>query len=361
MYPCLQVDRGALVRNARAIAEYVQTPVIGVVKSDGYGVSTLEAARAWRSSGVTMLAVSRSEEALLLRRDGFRGQILLLAPVVEPEELGRMVEADVILPVTSLETAAFYSRNSTRPVRVHVAIDTGMGRFGIRWADMAELTRVYETENLRFLGIYSHFAASFERGFRKTQRQLDRFLTTCRMLQDRGYPIGMRHMANSCAALRFPETRLDAVRIGSALVGRPCARVPIVLEDVAVCLARVIDRKTLEPGDTTGYASICAVRKRTNAILVSLGQENGLGIRSAPDNYPPRAFLDYLVRLVRARFQPPWVEYEGHRMKLIGRVGSQFSLFDAGEVHVPVGSLVRAKANLMHPWKRREFVRTTRS
>ncbi len=361
MYPYLQVDRDALVHNARAILAYVKTPVIGVVKCDGYGVSILEAARAWRRCGVTMLAVSQSEDVQALRRDGFRGEILLLSPVTEPEELKAMVEADAILPVTSTEAAAFYSRHSPRPVRVHVAVDTGMGRFGIHWANIGELTQVYETENLSFLGIYSHFAASFEKGFRKTQRQLDRFLAACRMLRDRGYPLGMRHIANSCAALRFPETRLDAVRIGSALVGRLCARVPIGLKNAAVCVAQVVDRKTLLPGDTTGYASICVAKRQTNAIVVSVGRENGMGLLSAPDNYPVRVFAEYLLGLIRARFHPPCAEYEGHRMKLIGRIGSQYSLFDAGELEVPAGSLVKLNANLMHPWKRREFIRTGRS
>ncbi len=360
MYPYLQVDRDALLRNSRAIVEYVKTPVIGVVKCDGYGVSTVEAARAWRRCGVTMLAVSQSEDVLLLRRDGFRGEILLLSPVTDSEELKNMVEADAILPVTSTEAAGFYSQNSTRPVRVHVAIDTGMGRFGIHWANIEELTQIYETGNLSFLGIYSHFAASFEKGFRKTQRQLDRFLTACRMLQDRGYPLGMRHIANSCAALRFPETRLDAVRIGSALVGRLCAKVPIKLENVAVCVAQVVDRKTLQPGDTTGYASVCVAKRQTNAIVVSVGHENGMGLLSTPDNYPMKAFADYLLQIVRTRFSPPYVEYEGHRMKLVGRIGSQYSLFDAGDRELPPGSLVQTKANLMQPWKRREFVRSTK-
>ncbi len=360
MYPYLQVDRDALLRNAQSIVAYVKAPVIGVVKCDGYGVSTVEAARAWRRCGVTMLAVSQGEDVLLLRRDGFRGEILLLSPVTDPEELKNMVEADAVLPVTSTEIAAFYSQNSTRPVRVHVAIDTGMGRFGIHWANMEELTQIYETENLSFLGIYSHFAASFEKGFRKTQRQLDRFLTTCRLLQDRGYSIGMRHIANSCAALRFPETRLDAVRIGSALVGRLCAKVPIRLENAAVCVAQVVDRKTLQPGDTTGYASICIIKKQTNAVVVAVGHEHGLGLLSTPDNYPTKAFLDYLLHIVRARFCAPYVAYEGHPMKLIGRIGSQYSLFDAGDLEIPPGSLVQTKANLMHPWKRREFIRTAK-
>lgn len=356
MYPYLQVDRSALRRNASMIKEYVGVPVIGVVKSDGYGVSLMEAARAWMKAGVSMLAVSQSEDVNALRRGGFQGEILLLSPVADVKTLEEMVQAQAILPVTSAEIAEFYSENSRYPVRVHVAVDTGMGRFGIHWADNIQLSRVYETDNLIFQGIYSHFSSSFEKSFRRTERQLIRFLDTCKRLREKGYSVGIRHIANSCAALRFPQARLDAVRIGSALVGQVSAPVPLKLERVAVCMAQVVDRKLLQPGDTTGYASLCSVKIQTNAIIVSVGHENGAGLLKTPDHYPLRALLGYLARILRHRFHPPWVEYEGYRLKLIGRLGNQFSLFDAGDLDIRPGSLVQMKANLMYPWRRREFI-----
>lgn len=356
MYPYLQVDRSALRHNASAIAEYVKTPVIGVIKCDGYGVSLLEAARAWRAVGVSMLAVSLPEDVLALRQDGFDGDILMLSPVVDVDDFSNMVSANAILPVTSPQVAAFYSQNSQSPVRVHVAVDTGMGRFGIPWSNQRELSQVYETKSLCFLGIYSHFSSSFERGFRKTQQQLDRFLKTCQWLQEKGYPTGIRHIANSHAALRFPETRLDAVRIGSALVGQLSVHVPLELKQVALCVAQVMDRKYLQAGDTTGYASVCAAKTNTNTIVVSVGHENGVGLLTTPDNFPFRPFLGYLRELQNARTYTPCVEYKGHRLKLVGRVGNQFSLFDAGDLDIQPGETVQMKANLMYPWKRRIFL-----
>ncbi len=259
MNPFLQIDRKALRQNARAIMEYVGTPVIGVIKADGYGMSVLEAARAWQESGVNMLAVSRAGDAFTLRQDGFCGDILMLSPVVEINTLQAMADADVILPVTSQWIASFYSKASI-PVRVHIAVDTGMGRFGIRWSDFPLLEHIYRTKNLIFSGIYSHFSSAFERKYRKTKLQLKRFLDVCQKLEKAGFPIGMRHIANSCGALRFPETRLDAVRIGSALTGRLCAKVPIALKPAAICMAQVAERKRLLPGDTVGYASVCRIK-----------------------------------------------------------------------------------------------------
>lgn len=356
MYPYLQVDTAALRHNAAEIKKYVGVPVIGVVKCDGYGVSVAAAARAWMSAGVNMLAISQPKDAEKLRKCGFGGDILLLSPVTDRKLLHKMLHMQVILPVTSLQTAKLYSESCHTPVRVHVAVDTGMGRFGIHWAEREIFSEVYQTDNLRFDGIYSHFAASFEKRFRKTAKQLDRFLDLCSWLKGEGYSIGIRHIANSCAALRFPQTRLDAVRIGSALVGQLCAKTPLRLLPAAVCKAPVLEQKCLLPGDTTGYASLCRIRRQTNTIIVGVGHECGVGLLKTPEHYPLKAMAGYLLRLLRQCWNPPCVYYAGKPLKLVGRLGNQFSLFDAGDLSVEPGAYVDIKPNLLFPWKRRRFL-----
>ena len=120
----LEISRSALRRNAAAVREAVQVPVIGVVKCNGYGVTLYEAAAAWQAAGVTMFGVSRPEEALSLRKLGFREEILLLAPVADEDILEQLLENDVILTVTGVENALFYSEATRKyPIRVHVAVD----------------------------------------------------------------------------------------------------------------------------------------------------------------------------------------------------------------------------------------------
>ena len=253
----VEISREALRQNAAAVRRYVDCPIIGVLKCDGYGVSLLEAAKAWRSCDVSLFAVSEPHEALTLRRAGIEEDILLLCPVADPATLRELLEAGVILTVTSLETALFYSENTNvQPMRAHVAVDTGMGRFGIRWSDIEQLKAVYTLPNFLFEGIFSHFSASFEKRYKRTKKQMERFMQATRALSAAGYDVGVRHMANSCAALRFPETRLDAVRIGSALIGETCAPVPIKLRPAGRFKAQVVDRKSFCRGDTTGYASV---------------------------------------------------------------------------------------------------------
>lgn len=351
----LEISRQALAHNAQMIQEAVDVPIIGVVKCGGYGVTIAEAARAWQSIGVTMFAVATPQEAMTLRQAGFLEDILLLSPIADWDTLDAMLSQGIILTVTGLESARFYRLWAEHtPVRVHVAVDTGMGRFGIRWTDIAQLKAIYAMDGLRFEGIFSHFSKSFEKQYRQTKYQLERFLLTTEALTQAGISVGLRHIANSCAALRFPETRLDAVRIGSALVGQPGAKVPLPLEPVASLKAQVVDIKAFRPGDTTGYASVCKIRRPIRAAVVAIGREDGFGITNMPDNLPPVDFLAWLYRIFRSR--RPCVMCRGQRLPLIGRVGSQYTLFDAGKSDIRPGDYITAQANMLFPRERRRFL-----
>lgn len=346
----LEISRADLAANAKTVVEYVGVPVIGVVKCDGYGVSGVEAARAWIAAGVATLAVSDPGEALVLRQAGFTQDILVLAPVAEPALLDALLDAGAILTVSGPDSARRYAqRRGDRPVRAHVAVDTGMGRFGTRWTDMDEFSEIYRTEGITFEGIFSHFAASFESGKEKTMKQLERFLSVTSALEQQGVPVGTRHIANSCAALRFPETRLDAVRSGSALVGRLLASIPVQLKRVGVFKANVVDRRTLRKGDATGYGSVCVMREDTEVAVVAIGRYNGFGLVKRPEHLRS---LDWLRAIKQAYSQYrslPAVYYRGKALRVIGRVGTQYTLVETGGTGIAPGDVVTTDADVFFP------------
>ncbi len=344
----LQVCRGALARNAGKIAEFVGTPVIGVLKCDGYGVGITEAAAAWRKAGVTAFAVSMPREAFALRDAGFTEEILLLAPVADPETLGQLAARNIILTVSDPDNARFYAAHTDAPLRVHAAVDTGMGRFGVRWSDTEALLALYQVKGLDFIGIFSHFSTAFEGEYSRTKLQLTRFQKALDTLSAAGIDPGLRHIANSCAALRFPETRLDAVRVGSALVGALPVRTPLELEPVVSFQAQVVARKTLEPGDTSGYAALCPVKRKTDAIVVAIGSDCGFCAASRPELLRPRDLLSWFRRLLREYRNPPCVQYQGKRLTLVGRVGTQYTLFDATGTDISSGEYVQARIPLLY-------------
>lgn len=354
----LEISREDLAFNAKAITEYVDVPVIGVVKCDGYGVSGPEAARAWVSAGVTMLAVSDPAEAFALRAAGYIHQdILLLAPVGDPELLDALMEAGIILTVSGPVCAKFYASHAGEtPIRVHVAVDTGMGRFGSRWTDVEELLEVYRTPGLACEGIFSHFAASFESGNTQTMLQLDRFREALAALEAQGVNVGLRHFANSCAALRFPETWLDAVRVGSALIGRPSAAVPVTLRRVGVFKAQVVDRRVLQKGDTTGYASIAKMKGDTDVAVVAIGRHNGFGLVKRPERLRPLDLLRAIKQALDLYRDPPVVRYGDKRLSVVGRIGTQYTLVNAAGTDLAPGSVVTAEVDMLFPNPHRKYI-----
>lgn len=355
---CLVISRADLRYNARTVCEYVKVPVIGVVKCGGYGVSGPEAAAAWVSAGVNTLAVSDPEEALELRGAGFTEEdILLLAPVGDPETLDRLLDAGIILTVSGPACARFYARHrGERALRAHVAVDTGMGRFGTRWTDTGELLEVYATEGISFEGIFSHFSAAFESGSGHTMKQLERFRSALDALEKAGVRPGLRHIANSCAALRFPETWLDAVRVGSALVGRLPAAVPVELKRVGVFQAPVVDRRTLKKGDTTGYASICVMKRDTDAAVVAIGRHNGFGLVKRPEGLRRLDLLRAIRQAAAQCRRPASVRYNGTELKVIGRIGTQYTLVETGGTDIAPGSVVTADVDMLFPHLHRKYL-----
>lgn len=354
----LEISRGDLQHNARTVTDYVGCPVIGVVKCDGYGVSTIEAAAAWCQAGAAMLAVSEPEEAFALREAGFlREDILLLTPTANPFLLERLLAEDIILTVTGPDCALRYVQAAKgRTVRVHVAADTGMGRFGLRWTELEQFRQIYQTPGLQFEGIFSHFSASFQPSGKEVHRQLDRFLSLTETLTRLGLPVGLRHIANSCAALRFPETRLDAVRIGSALVGRLPVHVPVSLRPVGQFRAMVVDCKTLRRGDTTGYAALCRVHRDTTVAIVSLGHQSGFGLEKQPQSFRVRDLLRNLWHLVRTFRRQPVVWYQGQALPVVGRIGTQFTLVATGNSGLRPGEYVSATVDMMLPPPHRKYI-----
>lgn len=344
----IEISQSALHHNAKTVRDAVQVPVIGILKCKGYGVTVLEAAAAWRDAGACMFGVSRPEEAAELRRAGYSEDILLLTPIPDVKTLCQMIENKIILTVGSLADARLYSLYSfSEPIQVHIAVDTGMGRFGIHWEDILQIKAVYSISGLRVTGIFSHFAKSYEKHYRFTEKQLKRFLRVTDSLQADGITPGLRHIANSSAALRFSQTRLDAVRIGSALVRQPLKVSAVCIQPVAAFYAQVVACKYFQPGDRYGYGLLCRIKKHTKAAIISLGSIDGFGQMYEPEHLGARKLISYTVHTVKKWLYPPYVIFKGKKLRLLGQIGNQHTLFDATGTDIAPGDTVQWSGRLM--------------
>lgn len=232
--------------------------VIPVLKKDGYGLGA-EAMRALLAiQGAALFACATPEEALRLAGKG--SDILLLSCEYNSVLLGELARKDVILSLESLEQAKLLQSLGTT-VRIHLAVDTGFGRFGFHWQDTAKMRAVFYLDRIRVCGIFSHF-----RSMDSAPLQFERFSRVLETLAD--YPVGLRHVAaTSCA--QIPEYRLDAVRIGSGLVGYEAG-----LSPAAQLTARVCTVRHLCKGSRIGYGNT-RLKRDTDVAIVDTGTGDG--------------------------------------------------------------------------------------
>lgn len=353
----IEISKNAIRHNAKTVCNSIEVPVIGVVKCNGYGATVSEAAAAWHEAGVCMFGVSRPEEALELRGAGYTEDIILLTPISDTNALYKMIDNRIILTVGSLYDAQLYSLYSYAiPIRVHIAVDTGMGRFGINWKDLMQIKTIYNIFGLQVTGIFSHFAKSYEKNYILTKKQLGRFLYVTESLQAAGIKPGLRHIANSSAALRFPETHLDAVRIGSALVRQPSRVSSVSIQPVATFKAQVIACKYFQPGDRCGYGFQYRIKKHTKAAIVSLGSIDGFGQMNEPGHLGVKDLILHTAHTVKRWLYPPYVTFKENSLPLLGQIGNQHTLFDATGTDIAPGDTVQWYGRLMLCGSERVFV-----
>ena len=275
-----RVDLGAIGRNCAVLARAAAPAALCVVvKADGYGHGAAPAARAAQAAGAPWLAVATAGEAADLRAAGIGGPLLVMG-ALSPGELtvALRARADVVAwrPATAAALAAHPDADGAR---VHVKLDTGMGRLGTR--DPAEATRTAEAvaadPRLRLVGAMTHFAtADDDPAF--AREQLARFLPWAEALRA-AHPGLLLHAANSAATLGLPEARLDLVRCGIAAYGLdPFGRDPADhgLAPALELRSYLAEVKTIAPGESTGYGRRFVARAPTWIGTVPVGYADGV-------------------------------------------------------------------------------------
>jgi alanine racemase len=251
----LTIDLGALRRNVRTLLRTLEGAELwAVVKADAYGHGAADVARAALDAGASALCVATVAEGSALRAGFEAARILVMGPATDGE-VAEARDAGLELAISGGEIPA--------GLPVHLKLDTGMGRFGL-----SELPRL----PANVVGLMTHLAtADTDPEFAAVQ--LDRFRAATA-----GFEHLTRHAANSAAALRLPDARLDAARCGIALYGlSPFSSDPRDdgLEPVLRWESRLAQVKRLEPGESTGYGRCFVAEPPTWIGLVPVGYADG--------------------------------------------------------------------------------------
>jgi len=278
----VEVDLDALTANVRELCRLAgHSQVMAVVKADGYGHGAREVAEAAVNGGARWLAVAALEEGLELRRHGLLVPTLVLG-YVPPEEATAAVEADISCCVFSLELARALGGAAVRlgkRARVHVKVDTGMGRLGVQPEGAVDFVRSLQAvAGLDVEGVFTHLATADEDDLSFAETQLQRFAQVVGRLDAEGLRVPYRHAANSAALLRLPAARYNLVRPGLAVYGVhpvPGSESPVQLRPVLTWKTRVGQLKTAAAGDTVGYGRAWQASGGERVATLPVGYADG--------------------------------------------------------------------------------------
>ena len=345
------VEKDALTRNIRALRAAAGTAVIwAVLKGNGYGIGIVPFSRILRESGVDHFAVTELKEAETLRESWPDAPILMMRSTADPAEIKALLELGVILTVGSYETAVaingIAAERGTR-AEVHLAVDTGMGRYGFLPEETDKLLSVFEyMKNLTVGGMFTHFhsAPSSEKA---TRRQFELFKTVVERVRAAGHDPGMVHCCNSHAFIKYPEMRLDAVRLGSAFLGRLTCKDKLGLERVGHAECTLEEIRWIPKGQTVGYEAGFKASRPTRIAVISLGWYNGLASSRRNDLYRFRDSLAGILHHLKDMILRPkvLVNVNGHKCRVLGHVGMVNAVVDVTDVDCAVGDTVVAQIN----------------
>ncbi|HEV2864770.1 MAG TPA: alanine racemase [Pyrinomonadaceae bacterium] len=325
------VDLDALASNYRAVCGRVGggVRVMGVVKADAYGHGAAECARRLEAEGAGWFAVASPEEGFALRRGGVAGRVLSFGGFWEGQAAACLREnvTPVVYRPDMAEAFDRAARDAGVVANVHVKIDTGMGRLGVRFAEAGEFAeRLLSLKNVRVEGVMTHFAAADEPGrdcF--TGEQLGRFRDAVALFRERGHRPVLEHASNSAAALAHPEASGNMVRPGGVLYGLwrdvlPPLAGPPALRPVMSLRTRVTLLKWVMPGETLGYGCTFEAERETLVATLPVGYHDGYA----------RALSNRGRVIVRGRFAP-----------VVGRVSMDLTMVDVTDVPgVELGDVV---------------------
>lgn len=276
-----EIDLSAIRHNVRVMKEHVADGVklMAVVKANGYGHGAVPVARAALEAGAEMLAVAIPEEGMELRDAGITVPILVLGGIEEAAApaVARYGLTQVVFDEARVRALSRAGEETGRRVSVHIKLDTGMNRIGVRTQEEAKaLTRQIDSlPGVELTGCFTHMATADEEDQTGTLTQIERFETLCAAIAQVHPGRILRHAANTAALFRYPQAHADMVRGGIALYGYPPAPGMEGLRPAMRWTARAVYVKTIEPGERVSYGGLFTAQRPTRVMTVPVGYADG--------------------------------------------------------------------------------------
>ncbi len=272
----LEIDLNKLRSNLGYIKRKVgHRKIIAVVKADAYGHGAIEISKALEKEGVSFFGVAYLSEAIDLRENGIKSPIVVFFDNDITDDIIKYSLVPVINSIRSAKEISKLSKRFNKEIPVHINIDTGMGRMGIRHDTFnRDFEKIISLPGIRITGIMSHFSDADLSDHSVAINQLEIFRGALAFLKSKGIT-AMAHMANSAAVINLPETYLDAVRPGILLYGvSPC---PSDYENsVMEAKSNIIDIRRLKKGTSVSYGRTYITQRNSLIGLIPGGYADGI-------------------------------------------------------------------------------------
>lgn len=299
--------------------------VMAVVKANAYGHGAVRVAQVALQNGAGYLGVARVQEGIELRRAGIHAPILIFGYAASGS-VQELVEYDLTPTVYSYQSAEDLSASVQKigkKLRVHLKVDSGMGRVGLPTPATAEnaddsakeAVRIAALPGIELEGVYTHFASADHRDKSSAVEQLERFSCFLAALNKAGIEAPIKHAANSAAIIDLPEAHFDMVRAGIMLYGlypsEEVDRARVLLKPAMQLRSRVTQVKRVPAGFKVSYGSTYETRCATQIATVAIGYADGYD------------------RLLSSRGS---VLIHGRRAPVVGRVCMDQTMIDVGSM-----------------------------
>lgn len=352
----LVIEKEDLKHNINKVKQFAKnSTIIGVVKGNGYGLDLIEYSRFLVNNGIEYLAVATIEEALKLSKENICNNILLMSVINDKTELEQLVKNKIIITVGSNENVKAINELAKKGynIKVHIKIDTGFGRYGFMHNDQENIIKAIKSlleNNVEIEGVFSHLSDAYQKNNKHTIEQFENFRSVLKALEKNNINISLKHICNSPAFLNYPEMHLNAVRIGSAFVGRVCSENNIGLKRIAELEISIAEVREVPENHTISYLNSYKTKSKTKIAVIPIGYLEGFHIAQKTDMFRMIDKLRRIVREIKSFFKKSKLTavINDKRYDIIGTIGMYHIVVDVTGGNVKAGDIAYLEVNPLY-------------
>lgn len=332
MYDCqrswLEIDLNALRHNVDELLTLLdgKDQFMAVMKADGYGHGAVRLSQELNKMGIEHFAVATLSEAIELRKNGIKGDILILG-YTDPSCAFVIQKYHFIQTVIDYDYALALESQKI-DIQVHIAIDSGMHRLGNTKEELLKIKTIYSLQHLHIQGIFSHLCVSDEHSSssqKYTQYQINNFFEIIHTLKKDGFSVGKVHIQSSYGLLNYPHLHCDLARIGISMYGvyscqNDYSCTPLSLQPILSLKSKIILIRDIQKNETIGYGRTFQADRKRKIAVVPIGYADGI----------PRELSNQGFVIVHGEFVP-----------IVGRICMDQLMIDVTDIkHICLGDIV---------------------